>query len=99
MKDSQELRERAKRLMECHPYFYWQHIEALAAWCRYNLCCVYCEEDLKKDWETLRGLAHTDHLLPGKPEYDQLRWDDSNLVPCCSICNSIKGGFDANSKT
>jgi hypothetical protein len=46
------------------------------------------------DWETLFGLARTDHLLPQK--YSELLCDDWNLVLCCSICNSLKGGTDAN---
>jgi hypothetical protein len=38
----------------------------------------------------------TDHLLPRK--YEDVVWDDSNLVRSCSVCNTLKHDYDANLK-
>jgi hypothetical protein len=94
-KDVDTCREEAKRLSKQHKFFRWpKNSIALVGWRRYGGRCAYCDKNLMADWESLSNSANTDHLLPRK--YKELIWDEGNLVPVCSLCNSVKKHYDAN---
>lgn len=48
----------------------------------YNNLCPYC---------VINESNTTEHILP-KEEYPEFAIDVLNLIPCCSKCNSLKGG-------
>ena len=93
-KDRATCLKEAETLRAQHKYFRWPETNALIGWLRHGGACVYCDKNLMADWESLFGSAHTDHLLPRS--YEEILWDDWNLVLCCSVCNSLKRHYDAN---
>lgn len=58
-----------------------------AVWLRDDFRCVYCGQDLIRDFQTLHT-ATVDHL---KPKSAGGGYEQENLVTCCASCNSLKG--------
>lgn len=75
-----------------------KHIGTGEVWKRWTACkaewfklydsdtypCHYCGESMTRDEVTL------DHKIP-RSRAPELRYDFDNLVPCCWMCNGLKG--------
>lgn len=64
-----------------------------------NYHCVYCRKNLSTTLDDLAS-STTDHLIPQRlfkngtsKRFDQSPNWLSNLVPCCGVCNSLKGSW------
>ena len=84
-------------------YFQWEELTALVSWLRYKGCCAYCECDLFSSPQSLKLVAHTDHLIPRSSvkdvsQYTLIEWHPLNVVPCCGWCNNCKRGWNPNTK-
>lgn len=64
-----------------------------AVWMRDDFRCVYCGQDLIRDFQTLHT-ATVDHL---KPKSAGGGYEQENLVTCCSSCNCLKAGKEVDS--
>lgn len=63
----------------------WRH-QRFQVWLRDDFRCVYCGQDLLRDFQTLYT-ATVDHVKPEcRDEDDSL----ANLVTSCSSCNTLK---------
>jgi hypothetical protein len=87
---SDELLQLATRLQTEQRYFQGWNIAALQGFLRHDGRCVYCGEDLFRDFSI--GSCG-DHLLP-KSKYAHLSQHPANLVPACSECNHLKRDYD-----
>src|ERR1043166_3495380 len=95
MQNREKCLQEAEALRAAHPYFVWPETAPLIGWRRYGGRCVYCNKNLMANWESLLGCA-TDHLLPRT--YEDIKWNDWNLVLCCAVCNTLKSDYDCNPK-
>lgn len=60
------------------------------AFVRDGFKCVYCSKDILESLDSFAA-SHFDHLKPRRTGgTDEL----VNRVTACSVCNSMKGGFD-----